>query len=321
MAEKSVKKRVLILLSAYNGEKYLREQLDSLMALEGDFDFTIRVRDDGSTDGTPAILAAYRREHGIEVIEGENIGYNRSFFALLDGAEDGYDYYALCDQDDVWLPGKFVRADALLSPRDAAVPLLYAGVLCLAGEDPHERRTLPYPQKPPSFYNAMLQDICSGHTMVCNGALLKWVRGSYREGVMNYDHWIYLLASAFGEIVYDDIPQVLYRQHGGNAVGASGSWLGKTLRRIRYLAEGRAGGMARQLAAFYGAYAGKMRLAERKELERFLFSRSFFARVRYAFRSRAYRQSGAETLACKILYIFGKFKTEASANAAVKEKK
>ena len=97
-------------------------------------------------------------------------------------------------------------------------------------------------------------------------------------------------------------------QHGGNAVGASGSWLGKTLRRIRYLAEGRTGGMARQLAAFYGAYAGKMRLAERKELERFLFSRSFFARVRYAFRSRAYRQSGAETLLFRLLYVFGKFK-------------
>lgn len=309
MAEQVSKKRILILLSAYNGEKYIGEQLNSLFALGGDFEFTIRVRDDGSSDSTPAILAAYGRERGVEVINGENVGFNASFFALMEGAEETYDYYALCDQDDVWLPGKFERAVPMLEKENAAQPLLYSGVLCLTGEDLSGKRTLPYPKRGPSFYNAMIQDICSGHTMVFNAALLRLLKGSYREGLMNYDHWIYLAASSFGKVIYDSEPQVLYRQHGENAVGAQDGFFKKTARRLRYLKQARGGAMARQLAAFYEAFGGSLREEYRQEISDFLASgKNFCSRIKYACKSRAVRQSGAETLLFRLLYVFGKFK-------------
>ena len=310
------KKRILILLSAYNGEKYLREQLESLVVLEGDFAFTLRVRDDGSTDGTAKILSEYREKYGIEVIFGENVGYNRSFFELLEGAEEGYDYYALCDQDDVWLPFKFVRACSLLVRKGGTGerPLLYSGVLCLADETLEKRKTLRYPKKPVNFYNAMFECLCSGHTMVFNAALLRKLKGSWREGLMSYDHWILLAATAFGDVIYDTEPQVVYRQHGANAVGASGNPFGKLMRRVRYLFADRSRAMARQLEAFYGVFSAQMKAAYAQELEKFLSSRkNFCTRFCYAAKSRAYRQRGAETFFFKVLYVFGGF------NAAAKE--
>lgn len=304
------RKKILILLSAFNGEKYLREQLDSLFALEGQFDFTVRARDDGSADGTLKILGEYQKKYGMQVTAGENIGFNRSFFELLDGAEEDYDYYALCDQDDVWLPFKFVRACALLGRKGGTgdKPLLYSGVLCLTDEKGEKRKVLPYPKKPVGFYNAMFECPCAGHTMVFNAALLKKIKNSYREGLMNYDHWILLVATGTGEVIYDTEPQVLYRQHGKNAVGASGGLFAKTARRLKYLFSERARKMARQLAAFYEEFSPRIRREYARELENFLLSRkSFFTRLRYAAKSRAYRQKGGETFLFRLLYLFGQF--------------
>ena len=306
------KKRILILLSAYNGEKYLREQLESLVVLEGDFAFTLRVRDDGSTDGTAKILSEYREKYGIEVIFGENVGYNRSFFELLEGAEEGYDYYALCDQDDVWLPFKFVRACSLLARKGGTGerPLLYSGVLCLADETLEKRKTLRYPKKPVNFYNAMFECLCSGHTMVFNAALLRKLKGSWREGLMSYDHWILLAATAFGDVIYDTEPQVVYRQHGANAVGASGKAFAMCDQVLHYTPEE----LDHYYEAFYGVFSAQMKAAYAQELEKFLSSRkNFCTRFCYAAKSRAYRQRGAETFFFKVLYVFGGF------NAAAKE--
>ena len=80
--------RVLVLLAAYNGEPYIREQIESVLAQEGDFDLSVRVRDDGSRDGTVRVVEELTAEHPgrIELIRGENAGYNANFFTLLDGA-------------------------------------------------------------------------------------------------------------------------------------------------------------------------------------------------------------------------------------------
>lgn len=304
------KKRVLILLSAYNGEKYLREQLDSLLALGGGFSYTVRIRDDGSGDGTRAILSEYAKRCGFEVLFGENIGYNASFFSLIDGAEEDFDYYALCDQDDVWLPGKFVRAAEFFG-REEGGPLLYSGVLCLASEDLSESRVLPYPKRGVDFYNAMIQNVCSGHTMVFNAPLLRLIKGTFSEGILSYDHWILLAATAFGKVLYDDVPQVLYRQHGKNAVGASGGGKGAA-KKLGYLRAGRGRAMALQLQAFCARFGDCLRGEYLREAERFLGASGFCRRVKYAFRGKAYRQSGAETLAFRCLFALGAYRARPS---------
>ena len=98
------KKKVLVLLSAYNGQTYLNEQIDSILNQKTSHQVDLLVRDDGSTDGTIAILEEYERKQPlrVRVCYEQNIGYLDSFFELIKKAE-GYDYYALSDQDDVWL--------------------------------------------------------------------------------------------------------------------------------------------------------------------------------------------------------------------------
>src|SRR5690242_5828721 len=100
---------VVILLSSYNGERFLREQLDSLLQ-QTHGNTRILVRDDGSTDGTRAILDAYAGRHGnIQGAYGDNLGHVRSFFWLLDHAPADAAYLCFSDQDDVWEADKVAR--------------------------------------------------------------------------------------------------------------------------------------------------------------------------------------------------------------------
>ena len=108
-------KEVEILLSTYNGEKHLREQLDSFVSLENFSSVKVLIRDDGSTDSTREILCEYRDKHGFEVIFGENIGLNLSLHQLILAADKEMKYFAFSDQDDVWLPDKLTRAISSLS--------------------------------------------------------------------------------------------------------------------------------------------------------------------------------------------------------------
>ena len=98
-------KTVRVLLSTYNGETYLREQIDSLIKQIG-LVVKIAVRDDGSTDATLDILEEYRKKGLLEYFAEENVGYRKSFLTLSSYFVGKADYYAFCDQDDVWKPNK-----------------------------------------------------------------------------------------------------------------------------------------------------------------------------------------------------------------------
>ena len=92
--------KVLILLSVYNGQKYLQEQLNSLYNQRG-VDVSILIRDDGSSDHSIDIIRENQKDHDIKLIEGKNVGFAQSFWELVRNATEA-DYYAFCDQDDYW---------------------------------------------------------------------------------------------------------------------------------------------------------------------------------------------------------------------------
>lgn len=96
-------KKVDVLMSTYNGAKYLKEQIDSIMNQEN-VDISITIRDDGSKDNTIPIIEEMQAKYTdkIRLIKGENRGYKVSFALLLGLARDDVDYYAFSDQDDVW---------------------------------------------------------------------------------------------------------------------------------------------------------------------------------------------------------------------------
>ena len=117
-------KSVTILLSTYNGEKYIEEQLESIFAQTYWQNCNLFVRDDGSKDGTVAILKKYEKEGKLRLECGENIGFVRSFFWLINNAPES-DFYSFADQDDIWNADKIERGVKKLLEADNSKPQLY----------------------------------------------------------------------------------------------------------------------------------------------------------------------------------------------------
>lgn len=89
-------KSVQVVMSTYNGEKYLKEQIDSILSQEG-VDVRLYIRDDGSSDRTTDILASYQEHKNVKIEKGNNLGFAKSFLTALDECDEA-DYYAFSDQ-------------------------------------------------------------------------------------------------------------------------------------------------------------------------------------------------------------------------------
>jgi len=233
---------VTILMGLYNGARFLRAQLDSLAAQEG-ARWRLLAADDGSTDATRAILAGFAADHPqrrIGLIEGPGRGPAPNFLRLIRSADPDSAFAALSDQDDVWLPGKLARATAALAAVPGDLPAIHCGrtILCDARLRPVGMS--PLFRLPPSFRNALVQNVAGGNTMVLNRAALRLAQAAAAEAgeVVMHDWWLYQIVSGAGGLVlYDAEPMVLYRQHGNNVIGANASAAAR-LRRARLVAGG-----------------------------------------------------------------------------------
>ena len=100
--------KVIVLMSTYNGEQYIKEQIESILN-QTYSNMELYIRDDGSKDQTVAILKKYEQDGKLHFSQGKNMGFINSFFEVMRTSGEA-DYYAWCDQDDVWLPEKIERA-------------------------------------------------------------------------------------------------------------------------------------------------------------------------------------------------------------------
>lgn len=214
--------RVAILLSTFNGAAFLPAQLDSYLAQKG-VEWVLYWRDDGSRDGSVAIMEAFGAGAGVGrlvTLGAGHVGVTASYMALLRRAvADGAGPVAFSDQDDVWLPGKLARGWAQMGETPA--PVLYCSRQVLV--DVHLRpicRSAPLPVSP-GLGPALTQNIATGCTVMLNTAAAALVAGSVPPLPSLHDWWSYLVVAAAGGLVVADAePTVMYRQHGGNAVGA-----------------------------------------------------------------------------------------------------
>lgn len=212
-------KKILVIMPTFNGEKYLAEQLNSILTQEG-VDVSLLVRDDGSADGTRAILDKYQSEGKLRWYTGEHLNVDKGFFDLMkQAAGEDFDYIAFSDQDDVWDSDKLAVAVQSLDTADEAVPALYyCGQRLVDGElnpiDDHElngRRTLTT--------RFVLSDF-AGCTGVFNRALLSEVVKFEPDYMLMHDTWVLKVCLCLGGKVFVDTkPHMDYRQHGGNTVG------------------------------------------------------------------------------------------------------
>lgn len=214
-------KSVTVLLSAYNGEKFIREQLESLFAQEG-VDLRICVRDDGSSDGTVAILQEYADRGQIQLCCGQNLGFAQSFRELVVNAPHS-DYYAFCDQDDVWLPHKLKNAVEALQKEDDSIPLLYYTSLTVVNEKLEQivDKSCSYIDEndPAVFQNAILCTGANGCTEVFNNATREAFLRVPQNCMICHDYSVNTIASGLGKVIFSRDSQILYRQHSGNAFG------------------------------------------------------------------------------------------------------
>lgn len=207
--------KVIVLLSTYNGEKYLEEQLESLIAQAG-VDVDILVRDDGSTDKTHEILARWHERGFLKWYLGENLRPAKSFMNLIENAPEA-EYYAFCDQDDVWKNDKLIVAITRLKKDKAD---LYFSAYTTADSELNILKSNI--QKPimHTLGQAMVYASVTGCTMVFRRKLLNYAKMYRPLRLMMHDSWIYKVALATDcIIVYDEQSHILYRQHGDNVIG------------------------------------------------------------------------------------------------------
>lgn len=226
---------VAILLGTYNGARFLAEQLDSLES-QTHQNWVVFASDDGSTDQTLEILQQYQSKWPagkLTIRTGPQKGFCQNFLSLACDPRIKADYFAFCDQDDVWLPTKLeVALENVVANQDVSAPYLYCGRTAYVDEGLNEVGLSPLFSFPPTFRNALVQSIAGGNTMVFNFQAKKLLEA---VGVVNHpshDWLLYQLSTAVGGIVfYDPAPQVLYRQHKNALVGGNTSTFAQ-IRRI-----------------------------------------------------------------------------------------
>lgn len=302
---------VQILMSTYNGEKYIHQQLDSLLA-QNYQNISVLIRDDGSTDKTVEILIEYAKaDSRLSWYQGENLGPAKSFFDLIMHADSRADYIMFADQDDVWLDGKIDRALKILRTAEKSmnttnIPSLYCGNTYVVDENLNTiERVIPRKVRRLSFGNALVQNICTGCTAAINHELLKLLQQSTPNYMIMHDWWLYLTASCFGSVVYDNQSYIKYRQHGHNTSGAMTSHEDLLKYRIKQIFKKR-GEIYLQAEEFLTVYPEISEFNKRLICLLLKSKRSFAGRIQVVFNTQFFRQKRSDDLLFRIITLFGK---------------
>ena len=223
---------VKVLLSTFNAGEHLMPLLQSVWSQE-DVEVLLHVRDDGSTDGTREAVAHLVQLGAVAVDLGSHVGPCRSYFSLLTTAGVEGEYVALCDQDDVWLPGKLSRAVSLLEG-SARRPSMYCGRLVFTDFNLNSVGLSPVPRRRLSLSNALVENVALGPTIVMNARGWELIATEVPDYAVMHDAWAYVVFSALGTILYDVEPHLLYRIHDRNHVGIQRNRLVRLYRAARY---------------------------------------------------------------------------------------
>lgn len=296
------KTTIAVVMSTYNGERYVAEQVESILGQE-DVEVHLIVRDDGSTDGTVRALRVYQAKGLLELVTGENLGVTGSFLELVRmAAERGYDYCALSDQDDVWHPDKLSRAVSCLSRHDQAEPLLYCSEYTYCDQDLNETGRSHLCRIGFRLETMLYENMTSGNTIVINHELARRVAEAGLEDVYTHDWWLSLVASAIGELVYDDFSSLEYRRLDNNA-SPSGRGMGAIVanRIRRYVKGDELGKVTRQIAKLNGAFGPELSDEHKAIVGRFLFG----GRLDKAFAPMRLRQKPIDEVLLRLLFLVG----------------
>lgn len=300
-------RKVQILMSTYNGEKFLKEQLDSI--LEQSYqEFQILIRDDGSSDGTIEILKEYEKKENIKIILGVNIGVVKSFFELMN--QDGdYDYYVLSDQDDYWDKDKLKIMIESIENIGKEVPILCVSNYEIVssnlsfikkGYDNNKKIEL-------SIKNSLVENPFPGCVYFYNNNLKQIFKNKKinYEKIIMHDYFLYMLATIVGEVKY--IPKCLikYRQHENNVIGNN---VRNNFFKNLYLSlknTKKIEGIKSQVELILNTFKNKIETKKIENMKSFLETKTIFDRMLFLLKYGLEKNS--KNLYMKIRYILKKY--------------
>ena len=212
--------KVAVLMSTYNGERYIQEQIESILTQNIQTQVDLWVRDDGSGDTTQRILQEYHEAGKLQWYAGTNLRPAHSFWDLLQHCP-GYDFYAFADQDDVWHPDKLAKAIQPLM--NVQGPAMYFANARLVDGSLHDLGRDVYRRKPQTdFYSLICNGGILGCTIGINASLAQLVQQApIPKKMIMHDAFVAAVCAMYdGVIIYDDEAHMDYRQHGHNVVGS-----------------------------------------------------------------------------------------------------
>ena len=287
--------KVLVLMSTYNGERFLEEQLDSILCQE-DVNVSLLVRDDGSKDNTCQILSDYALKHqNIELKLCENVGFVKSFSELVKMAvtlDIDADYYAFADQDDIWMPQKLAMACSVLATKDNSKPNLFTSNSMQIDAEGRELE-LFHKGPEPKFRkgNVLVFGTEQGCSMVFNRKAVE-IYSEHEPSLTWHDRWLYHICYFLGSVTYNHQPLFYYRRHEKNALAnhKAGSLEGEPSKIVRVyrilFVEPPVTNHVEMAQEFYDHFASRLKKDDQKLFRRFIVCRRSLASKIYMLFSR-----------------------------------
>ena len=299
-------KKVAIILSTYNGEKYIKDQIESILN-QTYKNIEIYVRDDGSKDGTVEILKEYERKGKIKLFQEENVGFVKSFFKCLTYCSDA-DYYSFSDQDDVWEEWKIKRAVEMLNEGDNTKPLLYFSDYDFYNEKLEFVSHFKSHKKGPSFRNSIVDCINMGIGTVINKKARDIMVESNMKKSCGHDWSAYMICSAFGNVIYDKVSSVKYRRIENNVSAGGKSFISFQLWRIKkYMVNNYFKNIKEEIIEFESIFGDKLKTEDKKVLNLFTSKKyNFIKAMKRVFYKKMFRQKILDEIMLRFMFFIGK---------------
>lgn len=209
--------KLTILMSTYNGHLYLDEQLESIYKQEGlnEFEVNIVIRDDGSMDDTVQIIKKWSERMNITFYCGDNIGARNSFFWLITNAPES-DYYAFCDQDDIWKSNKLSISIKRIKEVHSSATLFFSNLEYIDGKGKALNKNMLNDEFRLSLERVFMCNPANGCTMVWDKDLHGILKTVPYDTFTMHDEFACTVAMTMGQIIYDPVPSMYYRIHNDN---------------------------------------------------------------------------------------------------------
>lgn len=311
-----IKDKVLVLMSTYNGEKYLDEQLESILNQSVE-NVDILIRDDGSKDSTTQIINKWVEKFPkkIKIQIEENKGVIISFFELIRLATLDYDYYFFSDQDDYWNYQKIEKAIEKMKNINENKKIGYCSNLNLVDKNLKFIGKVYSNKLIPSLKNCFIENIVTGCTYGANKFLFSEIKKDienikkYSDKIPMHDYHFYFLTVLYGDLVYDENSYISYRQHGNNVVGMEKNKIKFIIQRIKRVLKRKNNDKRIEYLKFIKEnYLEKLPTSEKEFLINLLENYNCkFKRLKFVLKNNFIRQNKIEGYLSKLTYLLKKF--------------